>query len=81
MFRVLLQPGLGCCVGFCCTHDIETGDAGQVTDFLFRFFEPMAREKSPKLRACFVSKKSSFKAVHRPGSLGEIRNFCGIASS
>ncbi|CAN0342144.1 unnamed protein product [Ectocarpus sp. 12 AP-2014] len=30
VFRVLLQPGLGCCIGFFCTHEIETGDAGQV---------------------------------------------------
>eukprot|EP00752_Nemacystus_decipiens_P010794 g9601.t1 len=30
VFRVLLQPGVGCCVGFCCTHGIEAGDAGQV---------------------------------------------------
>lgn len=30
VFRVILQPGLGCCVGFGCTHNIETGDAGQV---------------------------------------------------
>ncbi|CAM9990327.1 unnamed protein product, partial [Sphacelaria rigidula] len=30
VYRVILQPGLGCCVGFCCTHDIGTGDAGKV---------------------------------------------------
>eukprot|EP00903_Cladosiphon_okamuranus_P015705 g14497.t1 len=30
VFRVLLQPGVGCCVVFCCSHGIETGDAGQV---------------------------------------------------
>ncbi|CAM9095986.1 unnamed protein product, partial [Hapterophycus canaliculatus] len=30
IFRVILQPSLGCCVGFSCTHDIETGDAGGI---------------------------------------------------
>ena len=30
VYRVVLQPGFGCCVGFCCTHAIQTGDAGQV---------------------------------------------------
>ncbi|CAM9419849.1 unnamed protein product [Ascophyllum nodosum] len=30
VYRVVLQPGFGCCVGFCCTHAIQTGDAGQI---------------------------------------------------
>ena len=49
MFRVLLQPGLGCCVGFCCTHDIETGDAGQVIDV-------PSPSLYPKLSRCLNSK-------------------------
>lgn len=32
VFRVILQPGLGCCVGFRSTHNVEVGDAAQVTN-------------------------------------------------
>lgn len=30
MFRIILQHSMGCCVGFSCTHGIETGDAGGI---------------------------------------------------
>lgn len=51
VFRVLLHPGLGCCVGFGCTHDVETGDAGQVTLFCFLLLSIVV----PPCRVAFVS--------------------------